>query len=61
MHKAKFHRTVIIISTDGRNSDLQIESSLKRGLETLWSQVGGGEFFFTKLLIAGLRGLAVDG
>jgi len=53
INNKKFHRTVIIISTDGRTSDLQKECSLTRGLETAWSERGGGwgkSDFFHKVI-----------
>jgi len=60
MYNVKFHRTAIIINTDGRTSDLQKERSLTRRLETAWSEGGRGMLSFTMLLIAGFTVLGVD-
>jgi len=55
----KFHRAVIIISTEGITSAVQREIILTRGLETAWRE-RGGVLSFTRLLIAGFTFLGVD-
>jgi hypothetical protein len=60
IYDVKFHRTAIIISTDGRTSDLQKERNLTRRLETAWNEGGRVVLSFTMLLIAGFTVLGVD-